>query len=61
MIEWKRPSGTFIETNDSDASIQHAIDNDWKQVKAKPKTQEKVVDNDNGIADSRRRGGKSKH
>lgn len=59
MIKWKRPSGKFIETNDTDASIQHAIDNDWKQVKAKPNR--KVVDDDDSTADSRRGGGKGNH
>ncbi len=50
MIKWIRPSGSIIETNDTDASIEYAAKNGWefadkpKPEKKKPK---KVASNDN--------------
>ena len=66
MIEWTRPSGSTIETNNSDATIKYAEANGWKQ-KGKPKqasrkVNPKVTANDDSETDSRRgsRGNRSK-
>lgn len=33
MIKWKKPNGTIIETNETEASIKAAVDMKWVQVK----------------------------
>jgi hypothetical protein len=33
MIKWKRPTGSIIETNETDETIKHAIASGWKRVK----------------------------
>jgi len=45
MIEWKRPSGSTIETNDDKRNIAAAKKLGWKRVK---KTQEKETPKDSG-------------
>ena len=54
MIKWKRPSGNMIETNDTDASIEYAVSNDWEQAdKPKPKkASKKAATNDNSATDN---------
>jgi len=41
MITWEKPSGTMIETNDTEASIEKALSLDWKQVKPEPEPKTK--------------------
>jgi hypothetical protein len=65
MIKWKRPSGSIIETNDSDASIEYAVANGWEQVdKPKPKpakkATKKVVKDDDSVAGDRRGSGEDR-
>jgi hypothetical protein len=33
MIKWKRPSGSIIETNETDETIKHAVKSGWELVK----------------------------
>ena len=59
MIKWKRPSGSFIETGETDAIIKYAVDNGWTQADKpvdKPEVKKKAmkVKNDNSKADTRR-------
>lgn len=59
MIKWKRKSGTEIETNETDASIQHALDNGWEQIKPK-KAAKKAIDDDNSATNSKRSSGRNR-
>jgi predicted nucleic acid-binding protein len=55
MIKWKRPSGTYIETNDSAATIELAASLGWVQVKEPKKrntNKAKGDNNDNGETNS---------
>lgn len=47
MITWIRPSGSKIETNESDATIEYAVAAGWKLAKEAPT-------NDNSTTDSKR-------
>ena len=47
MITWMRPSGNKIETNESDAIIEYAINAGWEQIK-------EAVTDDNSTTDSKR-------
>jgi hypothetical protein len=63
MIKWVRPSGSYIETNDTDASIEYAAKNGWKiaeEPKPKKKVTPKAVKNDNSVTDGGRSSGKDR-
>ena len=46
MIKWKRPSGSIIETNETDETIKHAIASGWKRVKRVKPVKETVEETD---------------
>ena len=41
MIKWKRPSGTFIETNEKQETIEYAESLGWKREGAEEKPKRK--------------------
>lgn len=53
MINWIKPNGSSITTNDTEASISTAVDLGWKQASEAKK-------DGNSTTDSKRSGGKAR-
>lgn len=53
MIEWTKPSGSKITTNESEASIIKAVELGWTR-------SEEAKENDNSTSDSKRGSGKNR-
>jgi hypothetical protein len=51
MIKWKRPSGSIIETNETDETIEHAVKSGWEQVKPEGNKTIKLKKNKNAKAE----------
>jgi hypothetical protein len=51
MIKWKRPSGSIIETNETDETIEHAVKSGWEQVKLEGNKTIKLKKNKNAKAE----------
>jgi hypothetical protein len=49
MIKWKRPSGSIIETNETDETIEHAVKSKWKRVKPEKDKPEKDVEEEKDL------------
>ena len=52
MIKWKRPSGSTIETNETDATIKHAVESGWERVKPKKNKAVKQVEETQELTES---------
>lgn len=59
MITWIRPSGTEIETNESDATVDYAIGAGWKLKDSKeaPKDDNSSTNSKRGSRKTRRKNG----
>jgi hypothetical protein len=53
---WIRPTGTEIETNNSEDTIEYAKSMGWKEKKVKTRPKKVINSDDNSDTDNKRRG-----